>query len=301
MDSEKWKNTYIYGKEYEEVLRKFIADKIASGQTLALSDFSSIDMLRPTKNDVIGEFFARYNVNQPQKVLDMGCGLGGTSRFLANLGHSITGCDVLPQFIELGNQINSLVGMSHLITLQNTGVFDAQVEPASFDVVITTGVLLILPGQESVSKLASYVRPGGFLYVEDYYLVKETELSDSEQYLLNDYHKYPIRKKSEYIENFTTAGLEIVEIVDLSKYCSDFAWSRGERILKSAKDGKAVLEAEINTYGINCPKLLAHLEHLSQEELEQKYPNVCERIGTDSVYSNDKLLTWVGWVLRKLS
>lgn len=301
MEGEIWKNVYIYGKEYEEILRKYIADKIATGQPLGFGDFAPIDMLRPTKNEVIGEFLLKYSLTESKKILDMGCGLGGTSRYLAGLGHLVTGCDVLPQFIELGNQINSLLGLSDQITLQNKGLFDAQVEPESFDIVITLGVLLILPGQESVSKLSTYAKPGGYIYVEDYFLEKETELSDDEKSLLIDYHKAPFRKKSEFIEQFRVAGLEVVEMIDLGKICSEFAWARGERILKNRKDGKEVLDAEITTYGVNCPQLLAHLQNLSPEELVQRYPNVCERIGTHNVYSTDKLLRWVGWVLRKIT
>ena len=297
---EPWKNIYIYSQEYAEFLKNYIAEKISSGITLVPSDFTSIDICRPTRNEIIGEFISRYNFVQPINILDMGCGLGGTSRYLASLGHRVTGCDVLPQFIEIGNQINSLVNLSDKVSLYQKGIFDAVLEASDYELVLALGVVLIFPGQEVISKLSSFVFPGRLLYIEDYYLEKEGELSDRERNILKDYHSVPFRKKSEFLENFKAAGLEVVEIVDISRTCSEFAWNRAERILKSVKEGKEISEKEIMTYGELCPQLLTHLEHFTEDELVMKFPNVCERIGADKVFLADKLLRWVAWVLRKL-
>ena len=298
---EAWKKVYVYGKEYEELLKTFIAEKITSGSTLIPSDFNLIDIIRPTRNDKIGELLTKYNLIEPINILDMGCGLGGTSRYLASLGHTVTGCDVLPQFIELGSQINSLVNLSDKVSMLNKGIYDAELDSSNFDLVITLGVLLNIQGQEVISKLSSFVHPGRLLYIEDYYLEKEGELDDREKRALNGFHSLSFRKKSEFIDQFKVAGLEVVEVIDMSKTCSEFAWNRAERILKGVKEGSNTLEGEVITYGESCPQLLAHLEHFTESELANQFPNVCERIGVDKVYSADKLLRWVGWVLRKSS
>lgn len=299
MDKDSWRSVYIYCEEYEEKIKKYIDDKVALGVQLTVSDFTPIDVIRPTNNELLSDFLSRYNNTVPLKILDIGCGLGGASRYLASLGHSLIGCDVLPHFIELGRRINSLVNLSGNVTLQNKGIYDVEVEPSSFDIVILLGVLMNIPGQEPILKLPSYLNSTGLIYIEDYFLEKETELDEREAGALNGFHKVPFRKRSEYIESFRVAGLEVVEIIDMSKKCSEFAWARGERILRSAKEGKPVLDREIDTYGVNCPQILAHLEDFTEDELIIKFPNVCERIGIHIVYSSDRLLRWVAWVLKK--
>lgn len=299
MESERWKNTYIYRSQYEVMVRNFITEKVASSKPLSLIDFACIDNLRPSKVEALGQLLKRHGFDKAIKILDMGCGLGGTARYLASMGHSVTGCDILPQFVTLGSEINSLVGLSNRITLQNKGIYDAEVEPNSFDLVVILAVLMNIPGQEPITKLSEFMKTGGYLYIEDYILDKETELSDSEKDSLYGFLNMPFRKRSDYENQFRVAGLEIIECRDMSRDCSEFAWARAERILESSKNGKALLEGELMTYGVYCPQLLAHLEHFTDAQLREKYPNVCERIGTTIVFSSERILRWNGWLLRK--
>lgn len=299
MEAERWKNTYIYRSQYEVMVRNFIAEKVASGNKLSFTDFNTIDNLRPSKVDALGTLLKRHGFVNPMKILDVGCGLGGTARYLANMGHRVTGCDILPQFVTLGTEIDSLVGLSDKISLQNKGIYDVEVESNSFDLVVILAVLMNIPGQEPITKLTTFMKPGSYLYIEDYILDKETELTDSEKEALYGFLHMPFRKRGDFNDQFRAAGLEVVESIDMSRVCSEFAWTRAERILGNLKDGKSLLEGELMTYGIYCPQLLAHLENFTEAELRSKFPNVCERVGTQVVYSANRILRWNAWLLRK--
>lgn len=62
---------------------------------------------------VIPRFEGRFPVDPALKYLDMGCGTGGLTLALANLGvHQITGVDYLPRNIERAQAYSALVGVS---------------------------------------------------------------------------------------------------------------------------------------------------------------------------------------------
>ena len=58
-------------------------------------------------------------ISKNQKILDIGCGLGGPARYYAKQFECfITGIDITSSFIELGNEFNKLTSMSDKIDLK---------------------------------------------------------------------------------------------------------------------------------------------------------------------------------------
>jgi len=57
-------------------------------------------------------------ITKNQKILDVGCGLGGPARYYAKeFKCHITGVDITPSFIEIGNNFNRLTSMSTMVDL----------------------------------------------------------------------------------------------------------------------------------------------------------------------------------------
>ena len=60
----------------------------------------------------------RMPISKNQKIIDIGCGLGGPARYYAKeFKCFITGIDITPSFIEIGNEFNKLTSMSDNIQL----------------------------------------------------------------------------------------------------------------------------------------------------------------------------------------
>ncbi len=60
----------------------------------------------------------RMPISKNQKILDIGCGLGGPARYYAKeFKCFITGIDITPSFIEIGNEFNKLTSMSNNVHL----------------------------------------------------------------------------------------------------------------------------------------------------------------------------------------
>jgi 2-polyprenyl-3-methyl-5-hydroxy-6-metoxy-1,4-benzoquinol methylase len=299
MEERKWQQLYIYGKDYETYLRNFIDEKRKSGQVLTVSDFSSIDIIRPSKNEIVGEFIEKHQLGNRLDCLDVGSGIGGMCRYLANLGHNATGYDILPHYVEIGSEINSLVGLSDKVRLIHGNIAEADIPENSFDLITCLGVLLCVPGAGIIEKLSKLLRPGGALFIEDYILLKEfPDLIEAQN--LNRYHCIPIRTKKEYEIQMTSAGLEIFEFVDKSRETSEFAWKRAENMLIRFNNGECKAD-EIEIYADLCPRILNSVDHLGKDEILIRFPNVSQRLGIENVLNADKLLTWMSLAARKNS
>ena len=227
MEERTWQQLYLYGKEHETFLRSFIENKKSSGLGLTAADFYSIDIIRPSKNEVVSEFIERNGLGANLNILDVGCGLGGMCRYLASLGNNLTGCDMLSHYIQIGKEINNLVGLTDKIELINGNILEIDLPTSSFDLITCLGVLLCIPGPEVLSKLSSLLKPGGMIFIEDYILLKNSP-SDEELHMLHEFNCIPFRVRDVYESQLKNSGLSIIEFCDKSHQTSLFAWNRAD-------------------------------------------------------------------------
>ena len=75
-------------------------------------------------------------IGKDTRVLDAGCGIGGSSRFLAHTyGCRVEAIDLTPQFVEAATRLNALCGMSDRISVREGSVADLPYADRSFDMV----------------------------------------------------------------------------------------------------------------------------------------------------------------------
>lgn len=118
----------------------------------------------PTK--VFVDFFAR--LNQPNaRVLDVGCGQGRDTLFIARLGHHVVGVDLAPHGIE----DMLAVAQKECLHIQGKVADIADFTPeGTFDVVVIDRTLHMLETKarlDTLARLLGYVAPKGWLLIED--------------------------------------------------------------------------------------------------------------------------------------
>jgi ubiquinone/menaquinone biosynthesis C-methylase UbiE len=86
---------------------------------LDIEDLFSIDQYHARGIAATVDLGKRMPISKNQKILDIGCGLGGPARYYAkHFECLITGIDITSSFIELGNEFNKLTSMSDKIDLK---------------------------------------------------------------------------------------------------------------------------------------------------------------------------------------
>lgn len=103
------------------------------------------------------------------RVLDAGCGIGGTARLLAHEVHCrVSAVDLTPEYCEIAAWLNHAVGLDPLIDVQQGDVLHLPFAPASFDVLFSQHVQMNVADKAGLYAEARRVlEPGGRLALWD--------------------------------------------------------------------------------------------------------------------------------------
>jgi len=154
-----------------------IMEKIESGLNLAGKDVNSltVDDLAP-----IDEFHIRgrestlevaelAKLRASDLVLDVGCGLGGTARYLSEkFKCNVVGIDLTEEYISIGKKLTEFVGLSDRVELRHGSALNIPYEDERFDIVWTEHVQMnIADKHRFYSEIARVLKPGGRLLFHD--------------------------------------------------------------------------------------------------------------------------------------
>lgn len=102
-------------------------------------------------------------------VLDLGSGLGGPARTLAELcGCHVTGIDLTQEFCDVATELSDRVGLSGHVEFQQGDATDLPFDGASFDAAMTIHVAMNIAAKDRMYAEAKRVlKPGGIFAVYD--------------------------------------------------------------------------------------------------------------------------------------
>ncbi|MDD2765183.1 MAG: class I SAM-dependent methyltransferase [Opitutaceae bacterium] len=99
----------------------------------------------------------------PRSVLDLGCGVGWTSRLLARAGYAVTGMDLAPESIQLGRELAAQEGLTDLQLL--VGDYETAGPAGGFDYVLFYDALHHAADEAAALKTAwTALRSGGAMF-----------------------------------------------------------------------------------------------------------------------------------------
>jgi ubiquinone/menaquinone biosynthesis C-methylase UbiE len=120
--------------------------------------------------DRIAGVAAEYGEPGPDAtVLDLGCGLGGPGRFVADrFGCRIVGVDLVPRRVELAESLAEMTGMSDRTSYRVADATRLEVDASSFDQVWMLDVSMHIRDKAALfGEIARVLRPGGLLVMHE--------------------------------------------------------------------------------------------------------------------------------------
>ncbi len=113
------------------------------------------------------------------KVLDLGCGKGAVSvQIASNFGFDVVGVDAMPEFLKDAYKKSSEYQVSDLCTFIEQDILTYVIDKHNFDMVILASLGDIFgSNKNTIMKLRTQVRPGGYIVIDDGYLKKREFLS----------------------------------------------------------------------------------------------------------------------------
>ena len=147
-----------------------LAGKIAQGlrrnglepHELRPSDLESVDEFHFRGRAATLELIDRMTLTEESKVLDIGSGLGGVSRTIAEVvGCPVIGIDLTPEFCEAATELSRWVGLSGNTTFQQGDALNLAFDDHAFDAVVTVHVAMNIENKMRMYKEAHRVLSAG--------------------------------------------------------------------------------------------------------------------------------------------
>jgi SAM-dependent methyltransferase len=109
------------------------------------------------------EHAERARIQAGMYVLDLGCGLGGSSRYLAaECGCRVAAIDLTPTFVEAARTLTARCGLAERIEFRQANALVLPFQDGTFDHVWSYAVTMNIENKEGLGReVARVLRPGG--------------------------------------------------------------------------------------------------------------------------------------------
>ena len=213
---------YSRGELLEDI-RAGVGQLGKSPDTVSVEDLAPVDEFHIGGRTATETFLGQLEIAPHDHVLDVGCGIGGASRFAAErYGCRVTGLDLTEDYVRTGEVLCEWLGLSDRISLERGDATDTPFARGSFDKAFMLHVGMNIENKELLAmELFRLLRPGGRLGVYDIMRMDAGEL------------RYPVpwattagesrvSTPATYRGTLESAGFRVVAENDRSGFAMDF-------------------------------------------------------------------------------
>lgn len=137
--------------------------------TISVEDLAPVDEFHIGGRVATEDFLSQLEIKKQHRVLDVGCGLGGGSRFAAHhYGCHVTGIDLTQEYVDTGTELCHWVGLSDRVSLRQGDATASEHQENQFDRAFMMHVGMNIADKKSLAReLFRVVVPGGRVGIYD--------------------------------------------------------------------------------------------------------------------------------------
>ena len=199
----------------------------STSSTLLVEDLTKFDQLHYHGTDAIDIFIEKLEINEKTKILDVGSGIGGPARYIANkTGAEITAIELQSDQNNLAKDLTKKCGLSNKINHICGDILDYDFKNQTFDAVVSWLTLYHIANHEILlKKLFDLLNPNGFFYTED--ITSRINLSDADRKeIKKEIYGIHLPYFDKYISNLEQNGFKLIFSEDMSSSWTDFTKER---------------------------------------------------------------------------
>jgi len=152
-----------------DVIEAAIARVDARSGSALVDQLASVDEFHVGGRQATAALCEDLHVPRAARILDVGCGLGGTARFLASrYDCHVTGVDLSAEYVSVGQMLNARVGLTGRVDLRVGSAAHLPFADGTFDVATFIHVGMNIPDKQEVfSEVGRVLKSHGALGVYD--------------------------------------------------------------------------------------------------------------------------------------
>jgi cyclopropane fatty-acyl-phospholipid synthase-like methyltransferase len=166
-------------------------------------------------------------LGRQSRVLEIGSGLGGPARYLAQtVGCHVTALELQQDLHDLASELTRRCSLNERITHIRGDALTYPLPVGGFDAVVSWLAIHHIPDRpQLMERLAHAVRPGGHMYVED--LVQRGEFSERDAEDVKELlYGVTITDDEDFAQDIDDAGFDEIDMTDMSGSWSAFVAAR---------------------------------------------------------------------------
>jgi len=199
----------------------------STSSTLLVEDLTKFDQLHYHGTDAIDIFIEKLEINEKTKILDVGSGIGGPARYIANkTGAEITAIELQSDQNNLAKDLTKKCGLSNKVSHICGDILDYDFKNQTFDAIVSCLTLYHIANHEILlKKLFDLLNPNGLFYTED--ITSRINLSDADRKeIKKEIYGIHLPYFDKYISNLEQNGFELIFSEDMSSSWTDFTKER---------------------------------------------------------------------------
>jgi MPBQ/MSBQ methyltransferase len=181
---------------------------------LGPADLFAVDQLHFGGAAAVQHLLDRMEVGPGNRLLDVGCGIGGASRMAAMAGAAVTGVDLTPEFVQTATALTDRVGLGDRVSFVTTPAESLPLEDSSFDAAILVHVGMNVPDKGALfAEVHRVLEPDGVFGLYEQVRTADGELTYPLPWAEDERSSF-VESVDDYRAQLEAAGFTVDDVED---------------------------------------------------------------------------------------
>lgn len=214
MDVRELVANHYSGGDLSEAILAALAAAGVDVDHLGPRDLFPVDQLHAGFAAATEHVLDRVGLARGTRLLDVGCGIGGTSRMAAMAGAEVTGIDLTADFTRAATSLTGRVGLGEHVTFLTTPGESLPFEDASFDAAVMVHVAMNIPEKTLVfSEIHRVLAPGALFVMFEQMRAADGDLAYPLPWADDERSSF-VETTEEYLAHLESSGFTVEDVVD---------------------------------------------------------------------------------------